>query len=100
MQPETFSAMYLPRARRSGVLSKVREVNARVRGPRKGRHPTVKVMATGRSRMMTTSSQPKTFKSFFMFLPQEIAFGLAVGRNSSTLGPREDQWHRHSRTAV
>ena len=48
-QPATNLKIYLPRARRSGVLSNFRLVVARMRGPMMGRQPIVKVMATDAS---------------------------------------------------
>ncbi len=59
MQPETLLARYSPRAARSGVRSNVLVVTERLRGPRKGRQPIVKVIPMTSTAITITNTRPQ-----------------------------------------
>jgi hypothetical protein len=69
MQSVTLLTRYAPRARRSGVLSNLREVSVRARGPTKGRQPIVKVMLAVSPITRTTAAHARSFTSLFIGNP-------------------------------
>src|SRR3954453_16206118 len=79
LQARTPSTRYLPRSRRAGVLSMVREVNGLARGPRNARGPRTFTAITPIAATTTITATRTAFSHNFTHPPDRIEdYGTAA----------------------
>ncbi len=67
MQSVTCRTRYSPRAWRAGVLSNLRVVSARARGPMNGRQPIVSVIPAAKTTASAGNPAPAVFPNLVIF---------------------------------